>query len=345
MSTEQRTLAILGMSSAGKTTYIARLWLSVYERLGRLHAAGLPQAFKPLRHLSAYLLRGEYPHRTNYNSDPPSIDVPLRWSGRRSDLPFILSFTDYAGEELERILAMRDAGWTYTWKARATKSVGLLLFLRPDNIVVPRSPRLASAEDFDTMAFQLLRGDALPDGASQPLPAENPALIFDRSYQPEDEVEHRAHPSEPVHPPTAVALVETLQFLRHERGLIFGDVPAPDEFRIAVIVSRWDEVARTREQREEGPQAFVQRRFALLHDFICANFDATGVRFFGLSATGGDLWDKTYRERYAGLEPAKVGEVVYHPTPGGSVRSDPDITLPIGWLLEGENVFLSPDAS
>ncbi len=342
MSTEERSLAILGMRDAGKTTYIARLWLGVHEKIGRLHAVGLPQAFKPLRDLSGYLLRSKYPDHT-VMGDQTSFAVPLKWAGRKHDVPFTLSFTDYSGEELEGIFKHRDAGWSDVWKARSTKSLGLLLFLRPNKIILPMSNRLAApSADFDAVGFRHLQGESAPELAPQPLAAEDPALLLGTEYQPEEaeEAHRHPHPDERVHPPTVVALVETLQFLRHERGLLMGEAPDPERFRIAVVVSCWDQVPN--DVRNAGPEQFVKLHFPMLYDFLGANFDATGVRTFGVSSTGGDLTRKVYRDEYDALEPARVGEVVYHPTRGGSVKKDSDITLPIGWLLEGESAL--PDA-
>jgi hypothetical protein len=162
-------------------------------------------------------------------------------------------------------------------------------------------------------------------------------------FQPEEaeDVHRRPHPGERVRPPTTIALVETLQFLRRERGLIMGEVPDPDQFRIAVIVSCWDQIPS--EVCEKGPESFVQVHFPLLNDFLRANFDATGVRIYGVSSTGGDLTRDAYKRQYDNLEPAKVGEVVYHPISGGAMKSDPDITIPIGWLLEGESALPADD--
>jgi hypothetical protein len=67
-----------------------------------------------------------------------------------------------------------------------------------------------------------------------------------------------------------------------------------------------------------------------------------GEPFFGLSSTGGDLVNETFRRKYAQSEPELMGELVYHPSPKGSPVSVPDIALPIGWLLEGESALPDP---
>src|SRR5262249_37829005 len=158
----------------------------------------------------------------------------------------------------------------------------------------------------------------IPGAPPAPLAAEDPRAFFDEAFLPRDveEPAPRMDPNERVHPPTSVALVEVLQFLRHERGLQMGAHPDPERFRIAVAVRCWDAVRR--DWRERGPAPFVRAHFPLLHDFLLANFHGDGVRFFGISSTGGDLKDEAFRKQYEQADPERMGELVYHPTPEGS---------------------------
>lgn len=344
--TSEHLLALLGMSSVGKTTYLGRLWLGVHKKVGRLHSAGLPEKLRPLRDMSSHLLKNEYPPRTR-RGEVTSLSVKLRWAGRNETLPFTLSFSDYSGEELERIFTDRDAGWTDAWQARATGSVGLLLFLRPKDIRRPMSARLQEPpdEEHDAAHWFNLKGDApstshaLSRDDANGLSTDDASALFDKAFLPQnpDEKALSADPNERVHPPTAVALVEVLQFLRHERGLALGEMPEPEHFRVAVAVSCWDAVPT--DWREKGPEPFIQQHFPLLHDFLLANFHQDGVRFFGVSSTGGDLTDKAFQRVYQDAEPDQMGELVYHPSPTGSPKSVKDISLPIGWLLEGESAL------
>lgn len=334
MSTEQ-LLAIMGMSDAGKTTYLGRLWLGVHGKVGRLHAAGLPEQLRPLRDISSHLLRSEYPPHTR-RGEITAFSVPLRWAGKK-EVPFTLSFTDYSGEELERIFTQRDAAWTGAWQARATGSVGLLLFLRPREIRKPTSARLG--EPLEAAQWAYLRGEVPAPEAPRPPASEDPAVLFGSVYAPQDpeEPHRRPSPEQTVRPPTAVALVEVLQFLRNERRLLMGEAPDPKRFRIAVVVTCWDAVPDA--GKNLGPEPFVKGHFPLLHDFLVSNFNSYGVRVFGLSSTGGDLADASFRDQYKKIHPKQMGEVTFHPTPGGDPVSDPDIALPIGWLLEGEDAL------
>lgn len=345
MTEQARVLGVLGMSDAGKTTYLGRLWLGVHEKVGRLHAAGIPEQLRPLREVSSHLLRSKYPPHT-----PPgtvtSFVVPLRWAGRKETLPFILSFADYDGEEIERIFNQRDAAWTEAWKERATSSVGLTIFLRPRKIRRPESARLQSPpdEEPDAANWEHMRGgeSVARFDAPKRITGEDSAAYFSSELMPQslEDLAPVTDPREQVHPPTAVALVEVLQFLRHERGLDLGELPDADSFRVAVVVSCWDAVSN--DWRDEGPDPFVEKHFPLLYDFLCTNFHSDGVRFFGLSSTGGDLADETFRQKYEQSEPELMGELVYHPSPKGSPVSVTDIALPIGWLLEGESALPDP---
>jgi Double-GTPase 1 len=343
MATE-RFLALLGMHDAGKTTYLGRLWLAVHAKVGRLHASGLPEELRPLREVSNFLLRSEYPAHTR-RGEVTAFNVPLQWSGRKHALTFTLSFTDYSGEELERLFTDRAAAWSAAWERRATGSVGILLFLRPSNIRRPMSTRLPDppAAEGDGRHWDHLRGEGAEEPEQQQpghaTSADDAAAIFDEAFLPQEVEASKApsEPHEPIHPPTAVAIVEVLQFLRHQRGLALGEEPDPDAFRVAVAVSCWDGVPE--ESRRQGPAPFVERHFPLLHDFLSTNFQSEGVRFFGVSSTGGDLGEPTFRQRYDESDPEQMGDVAYHPLPEGSPSTVPDITLPLGWLLEGEGAL------
>ncbi|MEP7122659.1 MAG: hypothetical protein ABJE95_17175 [Byssovorax sp.] len=337
-----RLLAILGMSDAGKTTYLGRLWLGVHAQIGRLHAAGLPEVLRPLRDVSSYLLQGNYPPRTR-RGEVTAFNVPLRWAGAKEALPFTLAFTDYSGEELERIFTQRDAGWTTAWQMRATGSLGLLLFLRPRDILKPTSARLIGPMEAAQWAH--VRGEEPVPEPKKPRAAEDPAFLFDAAFAPQssEELHRRPNPDQAVRPPTAVALVEVLQFLRQERRLLMGEAPDSNHFRVAVVVTCWDAIPRG--VQDLGPEPFVKAHFPLLHDFLCSNFNSDGVRVFGLSSTGGDLADPVFLGQYEQIDPELMGNVVYHPTPGGDPISDPDIALPIGWLLEGDDALPGPRTS
>jgi hypothetical protein len=334
------------MSDAGKTTYLGRLWLAVHDKMGRLHAVGLPEQLRPLREVSNYLLHNQYPPHTR-RGEVTKFVVPLRWLGRQKPVPFTLSFADYSGEEIERIFVDRDAAWTDAWRDRSTGSVGLIIFLRPNRIRRPTSTRLCSPSepDPDAASWAHIRGEHAifePTASRRRIPAEDPSAFFAAELMPQDLNDHApvTNPKEQVHPPTAIALVEALQFLRHERGLSLGQCPDPEHFRIAVIVSCWDAVPD--DWRERGPDPFVETHFPLLHDFFTTNFHSDGIRFFGLSSTGGDLKDEAFRQKYENSDPEQMGELVYHPSPKGSPVSTPDISLPIGWLLEGEDALPLP---
>ena len=332
--TSNHRVAILGMRDSGKTTFVGRLWLSVHSQVGKLRMAGLPQELRPLRQVSDFLLRGEYPPHTRMG-ELASFNVPLRWQNGDTQQSFVLSFTDYAGEELNRIFSKRDLAWTDAWKARAEGAFGLLLFLRPKDIKAPRSPRLLDPpSDEEARRWAAVTGEVSVQSAMPSDPDNDPSRFFDRAYLPEQKESRHPEPGQSVDPPTTVALVEVLQFMRHQRGLAMGEVPDPNTFRVAVVVSCWDVVPE--DWKQKGPEPFLHQHFPLVHDFLSTNFLPEGVRIFGLSSTGGDLNEEGFRRQYTASEQEEMGEVVYHPIREGSPRTDSDVTLPIGWLLEGD---------
>lgn len=115
--------------------------------------------------------------------------------------------------------------------------------------------------------------------------------------------------------PGQVRLVELLQFLEHPP---FRRTPR----RIALIVSAWDLVAPP----ELTPEEWLERSLPLLHQFLKSNRSSFDVRFYGVSAQGGQL-EGEERERLLAETP---GERVL--CLGPEIRPH-DLTGPIAWLM------------
>jgi hypothetical protein len=149
----------------------------------------------------------------------------------------------------------------------------------------------------------------------------------------------RAQPSEPVVVPTALATIELLQFIRYVRGLAPGERPHGERrLPVALLVSAWDAVDE--DWRRAGPTAYLTQNLPLLTDYLWSNFLPDDVFCFGLSATGGDLLDASYRKRY---QDDPSGFVEW--TDGSGTRQQSrDIGLPLYWLLFGDRALGAPDA-
>ena len=304
-----RQLALLGLPHAGKTAWLGRLWVSADTASGRLHKTAHPDNLQALNQLSDWLYERRWPDRSPLKN-APDFSVDLRWTGRAGAIPFRLHIADYSGEEVNAIYGDR-AAWTSAWDLRA-KASGLAILVRPDGeqLKPPRASRLA-----------------------RPAPAlDDPARLFGQELMPDSDVRSE---DDPAHLPTGLALVELLQLLRTARGLYLGEVPDPKALRVAVIFTAWDVMLK--EDPTLSPAHFLHTRLGLLDDFLACNYDSAGIRAFGLSTTGGDIEKEPHKSAYQAGEPEEFGYVTWD-SPSG-VRDDPDITLPLGWLLEGDDIL------
>lgn len=311
----QREIGLIGMQRSGKTTWLGRLWHAVRQPDGRLQLDGLPEKLHGLRLFADPLVRNEYPLRSNAGAS--ALDLPLRWVGTSTTERFMLSVSDYDGEEIDRIFEKRDIAWKQHWERRAAAQDGLLIMVRPA-VVRPVS------------AGRLVAGMSAPARD-----VDAPESVYGFLQDPRA----LAADVRGVKAPSAVALVELLQFLRHARGWLPGDRPDPVCFRVAVAVSCWD--ALSRQERTSGPEAWFHKELPLLSDYIETNFHPRGIRVFGLSSTGGDLKDKEFRGRIEDedLDISELGETVWVAPQGGDPRRSCDVTLPLGWILEGDGAL------
>lgn len=176
---------------------------------------------------------------------------------------------------------------TTEFARQAEEAVGAILFLHPD---------VTRETDFIADANLVLAGWAGNDD-------ETP-VAGRLSAQPE--------PWQARSVPTQVKVVEILQFLREHQGA--GG-------RIAVVVSAWDRAAEA-----ASAEAWVAARMPLLDQFLRANDDLFAVRFYGVSAQGGDI--RTGVDGLlAAVTPAERITVV------GPDAARHDITAPVKWLM------------
>jgi hypothetical protein len=198
-------------------------------------------------------------------------------------------FPDLAGERLAALVEDRICGRDLG--DLLGKMNNVLLFIHPDTI--DGSPTINEARDLI---------NALE-------PAE-PAADVDQAEQPPDtptewDVEEMVS--------TQVKLVDLLQITNElSDGLT----------KIGVVVSAWDRV----KSEELSPEAWVRLRMPLLSQYLRTR--PFPIRFFGVSAAGGDL--KTEHDRLCNIAmPADRIEVV-----GIDPDQDRrDITVPVRWLV------------
>lgn len=326
-------LALLGGPESGKTTYLAAL----VDALEAASSPGLKLRRRP-KDARAYTLlpeplrNGEYPQRTK--AERHVLNLPLRSQVGDSPEDLTLIAGDYDGEEIERLFKNRTSGFSDEWRARA-HARGLLLFLRRDALMpLPslRRPPPTDSERFAALHGAVPAGDALMHEAPERLPP-SPERVFHRGLEDDPAVPPPAAPDEPVRIPTALAVIELLQFLRHVRGLAPAERPPEGQFRVAILLSAWDAVDQSWCAR--GPSDFLRKQEPLLYDFLWSNFRDDDVFCFGLSSTSGNLRDPAHRERYLD----DMHGFVQWTDVTGCVRETRNLALPISWVIAGDRAF------
>ncbi|WP_309896694.1 hypothetical protein [Archangium sp.] len=339
---EPHGIALLGGQFTGKSTYLGALVDALQmEKLQHLRLAGLGADARGLQRLAEPLLQGQYPQRTKAG-ERLSLEVPLRTAGSYFEpRSFTLRAGDYDGEELERLFQDRIHGWSPEWKERA-HSQGFLLLVRPHAITLPPRPQPSAARD-EQSRWQLLHGEptsasSVPASGPAPAAPTNPNIVFGALSLDEVPPPPRAAPSDPVRVPTALALIELLQFIRYVRDLSPGERPRNEQerFRIALLITAWDSVDPA--WRRAGPATYLSHHLPLLEDFLWSNFLPDDVFRFGLSATGGDLTNPDHNKRYQN-DPS--GFVEWHDAASG-IRQSRDIGLPLYWLIFGDRALGAP---
>lgn len=127
--------------------------------------------------------------------------------------------------------------------------------------------------------------------------------------------------------PTQVMLCELLRFLE----LKLSRRSDGEAARVAVMVSAWDLVDR--ETAAAGPEAYIKREYPLLAGRL-EDIQSLDVRVFGLSVVGGDLQaDASYREAFLEKGLDGHGWVSIQDAATGEWKQDPDLTLPIAWVV------------
>lgn len=131
--------------------------------------------------------------------------------------------------------------------------------------------------------------------------------------------------------PQQVRLVELLQFLQ-KRPFVRR------QRRLVIAISAWDIIQEPRPEPEE----WVKREYPFLHQYLIANSDSFEIRFFGISAQGGDIPSgdeqgaeptqeqlRTQKELLLKIPSERI-ECVGHNT------QPHDLTAPICWLTRVE---------
>ncbi|WP_437307004.1 hypothetical protein [Sorangium sp. So ce388] len=328
------TVALLGGQGSGKTTYLGAIVRALEtDDLSNLRLSSFPDDATAYDRLSEPLLEGEYPQRTK--AERHVLELPLRVTrgGRVEEIS--LNMGDYDGEEIERLFKDRMQGFSPEWRARSGAR-GLLLFIRPAALMP--LPRLQVHElPTDRERMLALKANKEQKPRARTRKKSDPEAAFGPGIQGQSRSPRVAAPDEPVRVPTVLAVVELLQFLRHERGLAPGERPSRGEMRIALLASAWDAVDSVWQRK--GPAELFRERAPLLDDFLWSNYHPEDLLHFGLSSTGGDLADRRHQEQY---REDPHGFTVWSDASGRILRTR-NLALPIEWALFGDEALAGND--
>lgn len=127
--------------------------------------------------------------------------------------------------------------------------------------------------------------------------------------------------------PTQVMLCELVRFL--ELTMVSrSDGRKP---RLSIMVTAWDRMSP--DEIERGPAAFLEKEFPLFAGRL-ADLDAIDVRIFAVSVVGGDLKDDMeFRDAFLDSKFDETGWIVYWDAGARQWVRNPDVTLPVEWLI------------
>jgi hypothetical protein len=122
------------------------------------------------------------------------------------------------------------------------------------------------------------------------------------------------------------AWVELMQLLLHVAGV--GSLQRVTKKRLCVILSCYDEL----DAGDCAPREVLRARLPLLSAYLESVWAPEALSVWGLSALGEPLDKDSANERFIDDGPESRGWVVL---PDGG-EANPDLTLPLAWLLEDQ---------
>jgi hypothetical protein len=127
--------------------------------------------------------------------------------------------------------------------------------------------------------------------------------------------------------PTQFILCELLRYLE----LTLANRPDGSCPRVSVVVSAWDIVDSA--TFNEGPEAYLAKEYPMVAGRL-QDTERLDVQIFGLSVVGGDLdSDLAHRETVLENGLDQHGWVATRDAKSGIYRRDPDLTLPVAWVV------------
>lgn len=296
------SLVVCGLPGSGKTTYLAALWHLVQS--GEVETALELQslAFGEYEYVNAIRDRWQ---RGEKQSRTVGVVKPVGFDLRsRKGKEVRLVFLDHSGETFDRMWGSRSCTTEMTESFRARS--GIVLFLRSEGIKkpVPLS---------DMLEIEREMADA---------------LLSSSVYNADKGPNEKAWLSDDA--PDQVKIVDLLQSLAQELSVGHKE-------RLAVIVSAWDRVS---ESEYPTAKTFISNRMPLLSQFLSFADDRFDIRYYAVSAQGGEYVE----EGYGGEYPEDLSRLLSLDNPsericlsGPGADKQTDLTIPLEWMI-GEDV-------
>lgn len=300
---------IMGLPAAGKTTFLAALWHVVESQ--EIDTALVLDSFHGDQ---GYLHKIRSAWADSNELDRTKISheqyVSMQLREPNSTAVTELVFPDLSGESFRS--QWRDRQMETNYATLLSQASGGLLFVHPKKIHIetlipeinPMITRLAkkNSKSGDTI---ISKEKAIPQDSS-PETEEQSTKVQTVSWNPDKS-------------PTQIQLVDLTQFavqlcLKHHESV-----------KIGVVISAWDCI----DEKQVDPSAWVERNLPLLWQYLKAN-DEINVRYFGISAQGGNLEDADEIRELSRIS-GKCSDRIRVVEEG--LSESHDITIPIRWLI------------
>jgi hypothetical protein len=250
---------LIGLPGTGKTSFLAALWYMVNQSSVKcaLELDRLDGDSKYLNELRAAWMA--YKPVPRNPADTEKV-VSMILKTRDSQEPVRLMFPDLSGESFRLQWTTRQ--FTKEYDANLRMASGGIVFVHPEAISKPE--RIDAADTLvETMNGIEAEGD--DEGEEGNVAVHTPWEI---------EIA-----------PTQVKLVELLQFIS---GRDYFKAP----FRIAIVVSAWDLIAKS----GASPLEWISDELPLFRQFLDCNEKNFETTFYGLSAQGGRYESSVFAE-------------------------------------------------
>lgn len=283
----EKKILLCGLPHSGKTTFLAALWYLVFHM-------EIPTALT-LRSL---------PEKRDYLNEISQkwakfIEIERTKTVKEISIPLIFNATDVN----LCVPDMDGETWKLIWSSRScdphtaewiNNASGILLFLHADKIRPPL--------DIYTLNEMAEQCEQPPSG-----------IVVDNNAEDNNKIAQI--PWDPEKSPTQVVLVDILQTLTMPP--IGGNGR-----RLAVIISAWDKAEAT----GHAPEEYLRIHTPLLHQFLRCSGLFSKIKYYGVSALGGDIEEvrsKSEDMPSVRIKVVEEGQTTCH-----------DLTVPIQWLME-----------